>query len=143
MAQFEWRTLKFRVGEMSRGRALECSNAFVEYLQTVKDTEHLQAEAQREVDYLFVSHAPVTILVGGDVLENGKHTLDIGDDETLALVLPLSHSGFEALPVSLAAVWSQAAEDANGWLVNHFLDSLRIPMANIHDSSLVNESSSN
>lgn len=143
MAQFEWRGLKFRVGEMSRGRALECSNAFAEYLQTVKDTEHLQAEAQREVDYLFVSHAPVTLMAGGDALANGSHILDIGDSETLNLALPLTRSGFEALPVSLAAVWSQTAEEANGWLVNHFLDSLRTPMANIPDSLLASASSSN
>ena len=146
MARFEWRTLKIKVGEMSRGRALECSNAFYEYLQTVQgmaDKTGIEADVQREVDYLFIAFAPASIIVNGDSLPAGKHTIDLGDDETLDITLPLMRSGFEALPVSLAAAWSQAAEEANGWLVNHFLGSLRMAMGSIPDLLPVNDSSSN
>ena len=132
MARFEWRTLKVRVNEMTRGKALECSNAFFTYLETVKETENtddVQARVQREVDCLFVTHAPAVVMVNGVLLTSGVHTLELGDDDTLELELPLTRAAFEALPVSLAAAWSQAAEEANGWLVNHFLASLRIAMA--------------
>lgn len=120
MAKFTWKSLTLIVTEMSRTTALEFAKE-AELIQLINDFDVLT----REVDYLITRYAPVKVLCDGKVLSEGTHVIDIGDDETINLVLPITRENFNQLPVSLAAEWSNIAESENTLVTAFFEDTVK------------------
>lgn len=130
MAKFSWKSLDVYVGEMSRAASLEFSQE-AELMQLVSDQQFLA----REVDFLITRYARSKVMCNGVLLEDGTHQIDIGDDETMELVLPLTRDNFNQLPVSLAAAWTKAAEAENQLVTDFFLQSLKKLAENISATS--------
>lgn len=126
MAKFSWKSLSIYVGEMSRSDSLAFAQE-AELMQLVADPSFLA----REVDFLITRYARSKVTLDGELLADGTHVIDIGDDESIALVLPLTRENFNQLPVSLAAAWTKAAEAENQLVTDFFLQSLKNLAQNI------------
>lgn len=120
MAKFSWKELDIYVGEMSRADSLMFSQE-AELMQLVGSREFLA----QEVDFLITRYARSKVMYKGELLNDGTHVIDTGDDESIALALPLTRENFNQLPVSLAAAWTKAAEAENQLVTDFFLQSLK------------------
>lgn len=120
MATFNWKTLTVYVGEMSRAEALAFSKQ-AEMIQLLQDAEALA----REIDFMISGFSPSRVLHNNAALGDGDHTIAIGEGEYIKLTLPLTRACFDALPVSLAAAWTKAAEAENQLVTDFFLNALK------------------
>lgn len=118
MTTFVWReVLSVSVGEMSRTQAIECCRKFDAITEIFTD----YVEQTSEADILVVLEAPVVIKVKGEAFTVGERTIQLSDDESFVLSLPLTRDSFDALPMSLATAWINAALRSNEW----FIDTLK------------------
>lgn len=118
MTTFIWRdVLSVNVGEMSRTTAIECCRSFDELTELFQDRIALLGEA----DILTVLFAPVVIKINGETFNAGERVIEMSDEQPFALTLPLTRAAFNALPMSLATAWINAAIRSNEW----FIDTLK------------------
>lgn len=118
MAKFTYKErLTVSVHEMTRAQALR-------FAQTVNAVLELQATSDgvisSEVNVGYALNSPCHVSYEGKLLENGMHNLAL-DGEMINLTLPLTRECFDNLPVSLTALWIEAAQVENEWLSNRFL----------------------
>lgn len=133
MTTFIWReVLSVSVGEMNRTQAIECCRKFDE-LATVFT---VYAALMTEADILTVCHAPVVVKLNDEVLGAGERTIELPNGDTFKLVLPLTRTNFNNLPMSLSEVWINAAIRSNEW----FIDTLKKVVGLTPMSSFVSES---
>lgn len=122
MTTFTWKErLKVSVWEINRAKALRVAQTVNNLLDIHTDDSGFISS---ELDAAFVLNAPCKVMWDGEPLTDGAHTLAI-DDYEVALTLPLTRECFDALPVSLAAAWIEAAQTENGWLSTFFIVTLR------------------
>lgn len=113
------------ISEVSRANALKV----VQVVNALMEAELDNAGyIGNEFHWAYVQNAPVRVLWDGKLLENGTHILKFDEYDELTLTLPLTRDCFEALPVSLSAVWIEAAQAENEWLNQHFLSVMRMTM---------------
>lgn len=122
--------LTLLISEVSRAKALQV----VQVVNALLDAEIDNAGfISNEFNFAYVSNAPVKALWDGKLLENGTHTLTFGEYDDLTLTLPLTRECFEALPVSLTALWVEAAQTENEWLNTHFLSAMRLTVPTLFE----------
>jgi hypothetical protein len=119
--KFTWHDrLIVAVSEMNRASALRVAQSINALLEIDTDKAGFMSN---EIQLAFVLNAPCKVVYDGAVLDAGTHHLDMGEGG-VDLMLPLTREGFEMLPVSLTALWIEAAEKENEWLSNRFLQTL-------------------
>jgi hypothetical protein len=112
---FTWHdVLTVSVSEMSRAQAFDCTRHFDTLVGVIATYPELMSEA----DVLAVTYAPAVVKIKGEILTAGERTVDVGDGETIRLVLPMTREAFMALPMSLTEQWVAATVTANEWLVS-------------------------
>lgn len=116
---FKWKSLSVWVGEMSQADALALSRE-LEEIKLIPDKDMLA----REINFLFTRYAPCRVTQDDKLLSDGEHELTVEQGLTLKLDIPLTRGCFYALPLSLSAAWTKAAEDENEYAANFFLTSL-------------------
>lgn len=118
------------VSEVSRAKALQV----VQVINALMDAEIDNAGfISNEFNFAYVSNSSIKVLWDGKLLEDGTHTLVFEEHDELPLTLPLTRDAFEALPVSLAAAWVQAAQEENVWLNEHFLSVMRLTVPTLFE----------
>lgn len=118
MTTFIWReVLSVNIGEMSRTQAIECCRKYDALTEIFTDYIELMGEA----DILAVLNAPVVVKVKGEVFSIGERAIELPDEQPFKLVLPLTRDCFDAMPMSLATAWINAALRSNDW----FIDTLK------------------
>lgn len=123
MPTFVWHDcLTVSVGEMSRAAALTCARQFDAAASVFGTYDELMTEA----DALVVLNAPAVVKFADTLLDNGTRELHLDNNEVLTLTLPLTRAGFDALPMSLASDWIDAAIKANGWFVETLKKAIRL-----------------
>lgn len=121
MASFLWRErLKVSVSEMSRAAALDCARDFGAFVSAALDGQYSgdrRSLIDAEIEWLFVRYAPVVLLWDGLPFASTDFVLD-GE---VTIAQPITRECFDALPISLAQQWADAAQEANEFLAAHFL----------------------
>lgn len=111
------------ISEVSRAKALQVVQVVNALMEAELDNAGF---ISNEFHFAYASNSPVKALWDGKLLDNGTHILKFEEYDELTLTLPLTREAFEELPVSLSAVWIEAAEAENEWLSNHFLSVLQV-----------------
>lgn len=116
------------ISEVSRAKALQV----VQVVNALMEAEIDNAGfISNEFNFAYVNNAPVKALWDGKLLEEGTHTLKFEEYDELTLTLPLTREAFENLPISLSAMWVEAAQAENEWLNAHFLSVMRLTMPSL------------
>lgn len=114
MPTFTWHDcLTVSVHEMSRADALDCARQFDLLAGVIPNV----GEYLAEINALIAVKAPAAVRFQGVLLNAGPRHLVLSDEEAVDLTLPLTREAFDALPMSLATAWSNAASAANDWVV--------------------------
>ncbi len=121
------------VSEVSRAKALQIAQV----VNALTDVEvNNDGFIRNEFHFAYAQNAPVKALWDGRLLEDGTHALKFEEYDEITLTLPLTREAFEALPVSLSAVWIEAAEAENTWLSDYFLSVMHQTMPNLFEPEL-------
>lgn len=131
MAALMWNEhIRVVVSEMSWKQQLE---AAAEFLAWVQDEAPKQEPLQRQASLalMLILHSRISVYRDNVLLEHGTH--DIGDGVFLAL--PLTKSGLEELPVSLAKFLLVSGQEANPQTIASFLDGLTVTTAQLSATS--------
>lgn len=127
MTTFVWNEiLSVSVGEMSRTQAIECCRKFDALTEIFTNYIELMAET----DILTVLEAPAVVKINGEVFSLGERTIELLDERPFKLVLPLTHDCFDALPMSLATAWINAALRSNAWFIDTLKKTMTLTTAN-------------
>ena len=122
MTHFVWNdVLRIQVGEMSRSDSLHFTQS-AERIDLIPDATLLH----QELEFLFISCAPVSFVFNNEPLEDGTHELILTEGEPpLVLKLPITRECYNNLPISLTAKWHELALKENVFMSDFFLAALK------------------
>lgn len=124
--KFIWREkLTVIISEMSRAAALDCSRDLGEV--PIGDDEQTFARA---LEGCVVRYAPAVVIVDGQIYRSGPVKVEYSEGELLEFTLPLDTAGLNKLPVTLASVWIEAAEQENQFVVDGLKNVLSLVTTN-------------